>query len=345
MLQVALIGYGLAGKVFHAPLIKATPGLNLKHVIASDQAKVHADWPEVAVSARLEDVLADPATDLVVIATPDHLHKPQALAALQAGKHVVVDKPLAPSLADAREIAACAAAQNRVLAVFHNRRWDADFLTLQRLISEGALGEIVQFESHFDRLRPVSQDRWKDHRAAGLWQDLGPHLVDQALQLFGMPIAVFADLATQREGGPAPDYAHVLLRYPRTRAILHMSQSTHASSLRFAVHGTAGSYIKHGLDHQEDQSKDGMTPDDARWGADPEPGALTRFQADGALTDTVVPNARGDYLQFYATLAKAIRGEAPDPVPPDQALAVMTIIEAGRISTAERREILIGDVL
>ena len=334
--RVALIGYGLAGKAFHAPLIRATLGLELIAVISSRTAEIAADLPGVAVLETLERALDDPAVDLVVIATPDQLHHPQALAALSAGKHVVVDKPFAPSLPEAREMAAQAERAGKLLAVFHNRRWDADFLTLKDLIVSGELGEIRQFESHFDRFRPAAGDRWKDRRASGVWQDLGPHLVDQAIQLFGMPSAVLADLAVQRPGGTAFNYAHVLLDQGPVKTILHMTQSAVANSLRFAVHGTRGSYVKHGLDPQEDQSKAGIAPGDADWAIDPLEGELTRSLADGTTRTEAVANQRGDYLAFYRKLRTAIADGGTNPVPPEQALKVMAILAAGSESAVEQ---------
>ena len=339
--RIALVGYGLAGKVFHAPLIGATDGLALAAVVSRDADKVHADVPGVPVVGDLGEVLGDAAIDLVVIATPDALHGQQALAALGAGKHVLIDKPFAPTLAEARQVAARAAERGRLAAVFQNRRWDADFLTLRRLIAEGALGEIVQFESHFDRYRPGLTGLWKERRDAGVWQDLGPHLVDQALQLFGLPQAVTLDLGIQRPGGPAPDYAHALLRYDRLRVILHMSQLIQASSLRFAVHGTGGSYIKHGLDPQEAQAKAGLTPQDAGWGVDQLPGQLVRVGEDGLEHASTPASARGDYRRIYEGLRDAVLGRAPNPVPPEQAIAVMQVLDAGRVSAAERREIIL----
>lgn len=338
-LRVALIGYGLAGKVFHAPLIRATDGLTLACMVSSDAAKVHADIPGMAVSGDLGAVLADPAIDLVVIATPDHLHADHALAALDAGKHVVIDKPFAPRLDEARSIAAKAQACGKMLTIFHNRRWDGDFLTVKRLIADGTLGEVVQFESHFDRLRPVVQNRWKDRRDGGVWQDLGPHLIDQALVVLGMPDAVTADLAIQRSGGHAADYAHVTLHYPKARAILHASQSTHDGALRFAVHGTQGSFIKMGLDPQEQQSVQGLTPGDAAWGVDHQPGRLTRQDSDGAAHVSSVATHRGDYPAFYAAVRDAILGRGANPVPPEQALNVMAVLEAGLASAAQGRTI------
>jgi predicted dehydrogenase len=337
--RVALAGYGLAGKVFHAPLIEATEGLRLVTVVSSDPAKVHADLPGAAVAPDLGEALRDPAIDLVVIATPDALHAEQALAALDAGKSVVIDKPFAPTLAEAEAVAARAAERGLMVSVFHNRRWDADFLTLRRLIAEGALGEIVQFESHFDRYRPQRTGLWKERRDAGVWQDLGPHLVDQALQLFGLPDGVAADLGVQKAGGVSPDYAHVLLRYGARRVILHMSQLAPAHGLRFAVHGTRGSYIKHGLDVQEGQSRAGLKPQAADWGRDPLPGRLVRVGEDGPEPEAEIANARGAYPRFYEGVRDAVLGRAANPVPPDEALAVMRVLEAGRVSAAERREV------
>jgi len=338
-LSVALIGYGLAGRAFHAPLVRATGGLELACVVSSDTAKVHADLPDVAVRPDLAAVLGDPAIDLVVIATPDALHREHALAALDAGKHVVVDKPFAPDLGSARAIADRAQGSGQVLSVFHNRRWDADFLTLRQVIEAGDLGEVVQFESHFDRYRLHVRETWKDHRAGGVWQDLGPHLVDQALCLFGLPEAVSADLAVFRDGASGPDYAHVVLRYAARRVILHMSMLAPDNGLRFAVHGTHGSFIKHGLDVQEPQALAGKSPRDADWGLDPIAGTLTRVDNQGGLSVSTVANRRGAYPDYYARLRDAILGDGPNPVTAGQALDVMRVIEAGLTSAREGRAV------
>lgn len=334
MHRIALIGFGLAGKVFHAPLIAATPGLDLAAVVTSRANEVAASYPSTQVLSTLEPVLADRSIELVVLATPDHLHAPQALAALDAGKHVVIDKPLAPTLAEAQAIAARAAERGCMLSVFHNRRWDADFLTLRRLIDEDALGEITAFESRFDRFRPEPGTRWKDNRSGGVWQDLGPHLVDQTLALFGRPQAISADLAVLRPGGQAIDHATVLLRYPGRRVVLHMSMLLPEHGLRMAVHGRKASFVKHGLDRQEEQSKGGMRPDHNDWGLDPVPGQLTL--ADGTVR--AVAPVRGDYPAYYRAIAAALAGEGPMPVSAEEALAVMDVIAAGTISNTERRE-------
>lgn len=337
---VAIVGYGLAGQTFHAPLIAATPGLRLTAVVSSRPEAVHADLPDVEVLPDLNSALAREDIRLIVVATPDALHADQSIAALKAGKSVVVDKPFAATLADAEAVAAVAAQAPGVFSVFQNRRWDADFLTLRRLIAEGELGEIAVFESHYDRFRPAVTDRWKDKRDGGVWADLGPHLIDQAVQLFGTPVGVYADLQAQRQGATAIDYAHVLLRYDRLRVILNMGHLAAESGLRYVVHGTGGSFVKHGLDAQEGQSKAGLRPGDADWGLDPSPGVLTRI-VDGQSDRTTPSPERGDYPAFYAAMRDAIRGDGPPPVPADQALTTMRIIDAGLKSSTERREIAV----
>jgi predicted dehydrogenase len=326
-LHVALVGYGYAGRTFHAPLIAATPGLALRTVVSSNPAKVRADLLDAHV-ATLDEALADPEIDLLVIATPDPLHAPQAIAALRAGKHVVVDKPFAPTLAEAEAVAAEAERAGRVLSVFHNRRWDSDHLTLRRLIQQGTLGEIVHYESHFDRFRPDVLDRWRERPGAGLWRDLGPHLLDQALQLFGPPDSVQADLAHQRPGARAPDWFHVLLRYDRLRVILHASVLTPVPGPRLVVHGTRGSFVKHGLDPQEEELKAGRRPDGAGWGVDGSLGILSLAGEGGVVSEAPFESVPGDYRAFYAGVRDCIVSGGPNPVPPAQALSVMRLLEA-----------------
>ena len=338
-LKVALVGYGYVGKTFHAPLIAATPGLELHTVVSSDATKVRADFPDVpVVAADLIRALADPAIDLVVLATPDALHASQAHAALDAGKHVVIDKPFTVTLEEARAVAAHAEKAGLLLSVFQNRRWDSDFLTLQALIDRGHLGEVLQYESHFDRFRPLVRDRWREKPGAGVLLDLGPHLIDQALVLFGMPQAVYADIAVQKDGGVAGDYFHLLLRYPRLRVLLHASQMTQATNLRMAVHGTGGSFIKSGLDAQEAHLKAGMKPGAPGYGEDPRPGVLIQLEDDEPVSTAVQP-LPADYRVYYAGIRDAITAGAPNPVSPQEALRVMEVIDAAQRSAEQRREI------
>ncbi|HEX7882233.1 MAG TPA: oxidoreductase [Afipia sp.] len=328
---VGLIGYGLGGRVFHAPFIQATDGLALRAVVSRDPAKVLGKLPGVAVFPSVDELLAQDGIDLVVVSSPDALHAEHAIAALRAGKHVVVDKPFATTLADARLITETADRAGKMVTVFHNRRWDADFLTLQRLIAEGRLGRIVHFESHFDRWRPEAAAVWKEAREGGSWLDLGPHLVDQALCLFGKPEAVTADIATMREGAPAPDWFHAVLHYPGMRAVLHSSKLAADHRLRFAVHGTGGSWIKHGLDTQEGAIVAGALPGDANLGCDP---VLGMFSQAG-YRELPVANERGNYGLFWQGLARALQWDEPNPVPVNEALSVMEVLQAGLESTAK----------
>jgi predicted dehydrogenase len=342
-IRVALVGYGFAGKVFHAPLIAAVDGLVLDTVVSQRPRDVHADLPGARVAASLDEVCDDATIDLVVIATPNIVHAAQADRALRAGRHVVVDKPFTVTVADAEQVIATAAEHDRLLSVFHNRRWDADFRTTSQLITDGTLGDIVQFESHFDRFRLEVRDRWRERAApgAGLWYDLGPHLLDQAVLLFGMPIGISADFAIQRIGGVTDDYFHVTLRYERLRVLLHASTLVADNARRFAVHGTGGSFVKHGMDPQEAALKAGLSPRADRWGVDPNPGSLTQIVGGEAIS-TVIGGLPGAYGAYYEGIRDAIWHGTANPVPAVEALQVMRLVEAGCASANTRSEVLLG---
>ncbi len=343
-LQVGLIGYGYAGKTFHAPLIAAVPELALAAVASSDAAKVHADWPGVAVHASPAELIARDDLDLVVIATPNDTHFPLARDALLAGRHVVVDKPFTVKLDDARALVTLARERGRVLSVFHNRRWDGDFLALKKLVDDGALGRVVEMDSRHDRWRPEVRQRWRESAGpgAGLWFDLGPHLVDQALQLFGHPRAISLERDLVRDGALADDWFHAHLRYDRLHVHLHAGMLAAASAPRFAVHGTGGSFVKEGLDAQEDALKAGARPTwppQAGWGVDRGRAVLVTRTGDGRVLETPVALEQGAHQAYFAAIASAIRGDGANPVPPEQALAVMELIELGIRSADERREL------
>jgi len=342
-LNAALVGYGFAGKTFHAPFLSTTPDLSLSWVVSRDAAKVQADLPDCRVGS-LEEVLSDDSVDLVVIATPNDTHAPLARQALLAGKHVVIDKPFALDLAEAQALVELAEKQQRLLSIFHNRRWDGDFLTVRRLLAEGALGQIAQFESHFDRYRPEVRQRWREAGGpgSGLWFDLGPHVLDQALQLFGQPDWLQADLAGQRPSALADDYFHVVLgygeRYGELRVVLHGSCLVSATMPRFVIHGSQGSFVKFGMDVQEDQLKQGKRPPAADWGVDGEPGQLSRI-VDGQLQQRLVVGEAGDYGAYYRGVCAAIKGEESNPVPACEALAVMALLDLARQSHLEGKRL------
>ena len=352
-LRVALIGYGNAARIFHAPLIHGTPALQLAVVCSSKPAAVQADWPGTAVAATAQQAFDDPQVDLVVIATSNESHYGLARAALAAGKHVVVDKPCTVTLAQTHDLLQCAHQQGRVLTVFQNRRWDADFLSLQAVLATGVLGRIVLFESHFDRHRPVVPARWReqDLPGSGLWFDLGSHLVDQCLQLFGMPDDLMLDLACQRDGAQVNDYFHATLRYgsryPGLRALLHGSTLVPERGPRFVVHGTKGSFVKYGLDVQEDALKAGIRPDPGAangptaWGHDPAPGRITLPTAQGAEV-SVAPQIAGNYFAFYAQLAAHVQGrEARPAVCPADVEQAMRLLTLGETSAAQGRFVVV----
>ncbi len=224
--------------------------MRLAAVSSSNADKVLADWPDVKVAANPAAVINDPAVQLVVIPTPNETHFPLAKQALLAGKHVIVDKPFTVTLSQAQELRLLAENSKVVLSVFHNRRWDSDFLTVQQLVRDGILGDVLYFESHYDRFRLEVMKRWREQPGAGsgIWYDLGPHLIDQALVLFGMPVAINVDLALLRPGALTDDYFHATLTYPQRRVVLHGSMSAAAQTPRYTLHGTKGSFVKFGLD-------------------------------------------------------------------------------------------------
>ena len=329
-LRVGLIGYGFAGKTFHAPLLGTTPGLVLAAIASSKPDEAHADWPDVTVYATPADLISASDIDLVVLATPNDTHYPLAQAALATGKHVVVDKPFTLTVAEAEALKTQAEQAQCVLSVFHNRRWDADFLGLQQLVASGRLGRITEFTSRFDRYRPLVRPRWREAAVlgAGIWYDLGPHLIDQALTLFGLPDAVSADLSMRRDGAQAIDDALAVLHYADKRVVLGASCLVSGGTPRYLVHGTLGSFEKYGLDVQEDQLKAGGRPGMADWGHDPRAGRLHTWRSDMATVEDLYMPA-GDYPAYYAAVRDAINGTAPNPVTAAQAINVMRIIEAG----------------
>jgi scyllo-inositol 2-dehydrogenase (NADP+) len=321
VIRVGLAGYGLGGAVFHAPLIRATEGLELAAVMTSR-----------GVPGAVRDygaLLA--ACDLVVIASPNRTHFPLAKAAMEAGKDVVVDKPFAVTLHEADALIALAAERGRMLTVFHNRRWDGDFLTVRKMLAR--LGEVGLFEAHWDRFRPAIKPGWREvpEPGAGLVADLAPHLVDQALLLFGTPGAVCADILAQRAEAQVDDYFELRLEYGAMRVVLAASTLVAEPRPRFAVHGRGGSFVKHGLDPQEAALKAGADPRDA--GRDLRDGVFTAPEGKREI----VPTESGRYLTFYEAVAAAVRGEGPPPVDPLDAREGLRILDLARRSARDGR--------
>ncbi|HYC31432.1 MAG TPA: oxidoreductase [Gemmatimonadales bacterium] len=337
---VGIIGFGYATRTFHAPLLRATPGFRLVAVASSRPAAVRAALPDVEVVSGPAELERVAGLDLVVIATPNETHAVLAEAALRAGRRVVVDKPFTITTAEARRLGEVARASERLLAVFQNRRWDSDFLTVREAVRQGLLGRLVAFESRFDRFRPEVRDRWREGSGpgAGLLYDLGPHLLDQALVLFGVPDSVQAAVARQRAGARTDDYFHLVLRYGEWLVVtLQAGSLVSGGSARFTLHGDRASLVKRRSDLQEDQLRNGMVPGTPGWGTDPDDGVLY----DGATGETrAFPTLPGDQRGFYTSLRDALLGRAPNPVPPEQGATVIALIEAARRSEAEGRRVV-----
>lgn len=323
MLSVGIAGFGLAGSVFHAPLVAATDGLQLCTVMTRSVERAshaQASHPGVRVVSDL-DALLD-AIDILVVATPNSSHVPIALAGLARGLAVVVDKPLAPSVTEGKRLLDAGGR----LTVFQNRRWDGDFLTVQRLLADGALGDITRFESRFERFRPeVDPGRWREHanpgEGGGLLLDLGTHLVDQAVQLFGAPVAVYGEVHTRRAGARVEDDAFIALEHPNAvRSHLWMSLVAPVRGPRLRLSGLRTGFVSDGLDPQEVQLAEGMRPGDPAYGVAP----------DGRLGDEQLELERGRYEDFYAGVRDWARGTAPAPVDPADSLRVLEILEAAK---------------
>ncbi|GAA2422050.1 Gfo/Idh/MocA family protein [Streptomyces coeruleofuscus] len=345
-LRVGLVGYGLAGSVFHAPLIAATEGLVLDTVVTSNperQQQARAEFPDVRLTAG-PDELFDRAgeLDLIVVASPNKTHVPLATAALEAGLPVVVDKPVAGTAAEARELAALAEERGLLLSVFQNRRWDNDFLTLHKLVTEGELGDVWRFESRFERWRPKPKGGWRESgdpaEIGGLLYDLGSHVVDQALVLFGPAAAVYAESDIRRPGAETDDDTFIAITHTNgVRSHLYASATTAQLGPRFRVLGSAAGYVKYGLDPQEAALRDGHRPGPG-WGVEPESlwGRVGSGESPVTGGGRPEPTLPGDYPAYYAAVAKALLEGAPNPVTALEAAAALDVLEAARRSAREK---------
>ncbi len=361
-IQVAVIGFGLAGRVFHAPFVSAIPGLQLSAIVQRRGDEASKAYPNVRILRSVEEALDDSAIQVIVVATPNETHYSLAKQALLAGKHVVVDKPFAATSAEARELAGIARQRKLVIAPFHNRRWDGDFLTVRKILSSGELGRLVTYESHFDRFRPLPREAtWKEsgNDANGLLFDLGPHLIDQALVLFGTPAAVTASVRRDRDTTDIEDAFDITLHYPRKPestasfadrgGLLAHCRSTMLAAEpapRFLLHGTKGSFRKYGVDPQEPALVGGarvppmndprpwLAEDPSAWGTL----AIAPNPADpGHLIRTPVRTEPGDYRGYYANIRDAINGTAALNVTPEDGYRVIKLLELARQSSREGR--------
>ncbi len=348
MIRVGLVGFGLAGRVFHAPLITAVEGLQLAAVVERTARNAEAAYPGITTYPSLEAMLGDVTLELIVVATPDNLHVAHAHQVLEAGRHVVVDKPVAATAKEVAGLMSGAAKAERMLIPFHNRRWDSDFRTIQKLLHEEKLGRIVALESTFDRWRPHPRlDKWQEDGSTpgGVLTNLGTHLADQALTLFGLPETISAELSIEREGGAAIDAFTVRLYYPGRTVMLGSNYLAAQPRPRFRVRGTQGNFVKWGLDPQEERLKAAGRVVEPDWGMEPAStwGTVAvepKGDPAGSMVTYPLRPIPGDYRLYYAGVRDAILGKAAPPVQAADAWRVAQLLEWAIASSAERRAIV-----
>ena len=339
--NTGIAGYGNGGRLFNATIIDSVEGFRITRIMTTDENKIAAareDFPEAAVVSSFTDIIRDPEIDLVVITTPNHFHLDLAKKALKAGKHVVVEKPFTVTTEEADELIELATKKSLVLSVNHNRRWDSDFLTVKKVVEGKKLGEIVDYEAHFDRFRNEVSNGWKEDKenpGSGILYDLGSHLIDQALTLFGPPKEIYADLRKQRKSAAVHDNFEVLLYYPNLKVTLKASALVKAKGPTYSLHGTKGSFSKYGIDSQEEMLKSGLKPN-GNWGWGQESqeiwGKLDVLEESGTVESEI-----GDYRKFYQNIYDAITNNADLEVKPEQAREVIRVIELAIKSSTEKR--------
>ncbi|WP_029038810.1 Gfo/Idh/MocA family oxidoreductase [Salinimicrobium xinjiangense] len=342
-LHTAFVGYGPGGRIYNAPILSSVPGFRIDMILTSSSKNVKAarnDFPKAEIVGDYNKILNNKDIDLVVLVLPNHLHYEYAKQALEAGKHVLVEKPFTTHVWEANELIKLAYDNNLVLSVNHNRRWDSDFLTVKKVLENGLLGKVVEYEAHFDRFRNEVKSGWKENKdlpGGGILYDLGSHLIDQAVTLFGLPREIFADIRIQREGAEVPDNFELLLFYPGLKVTLKAGMLVKEKGSTYSVFGTKGSFIKYGADVQEEDLKQGKKPEDeSEWGKEPQEiwGKLNTVEEEKK-----VESEHGNYRRVYEGLYEAISLGNDPAVTAEQARDVIRIIEAAQRSMDERRVI------
>lgn len=329
-INIAIIGYGLSGKVFHAPFIHIHPGFHL-HTIVSSKDEAKGRYPHVRIARSYEEVLSDPAIDLVSICTPNENHYTQAKIALETGKHIILEKPVTPTAAQAQELFAIARKSNRHLFPFQNRRWDGDFLTVRKILDQKLLGKVVEFESRFERYTPfINRASWRytNRIAGGTLYDLGVHLIDQALVLFGKPEAVFCRLFNQRENSIVDDSFDLKLIYPEINVTLKAGVFVREPGTRFSVHGTLGSYVKYGTDPQEEALRNGKMPGGKSWGKEKDVSwGILHTEINGKVIRKRIETEQGNYMDFFENVWQVLRNGMEPVIKQEEVVETLKIIE------------------
>jgi scyllo-inositol 2-dehydrogenase (NADP+) len=342
-IKTALLSYGMSGEIFHAPLLAVNPGFELSMVLQRNSDKARQRYPHTKIARTIDEVISDGGIELVVINTPNDSHYQFATEALESGKHVIVEKPFTVTTKEADSLIALAKKKNRHLTVFQNRRWDGDFMTVKKVVDNKWVGKIAEFELHYDRYRNyIEANTWKEEQGpgSGILFNLGSHMLDQVLVLFGMPLDVDARVGTQRPHGKVEDYYDIRLRYENFHAIVKSSYLVREATPRYILHGTEGSFIKYGIDPQEQALKEGKIPGSAGWGTEEKDlwGKLNT-NVGGLHFEGSVETIAGDYTQFYKNLYEAIRESKPLAVKPEESKNVIQLIEACYESSTSRKAI------
>ena len=345
MVRVGLIGFGLAGQAFHAPVIRGVQGMELACILERRGSRSREKYPDVRTARTINELLSDPTIQLCVIATPNESHFELARACLLAGRDVVVDKPFAPTLAESEQLVQLAKERGGLITVYQDRRWDGDFQTVQKIVRSGRLGKIVEYECRFDRFRlEPKANAWReraDQPGAGVLFDLGPHVIDQALVLFGEPAAITASAFCQRETSQVDDSFDVCLEYPGLRAMARARILAFQPGPHFLIHGTKGSFVKYGMDPQESRLRGENVPNGLDWGADwgEEPEQMWGTLSLLGQPSETIKTERGDYRGFYANVRDAIEKKSPLAVTPEEALRTMRAVILAHKSSRERRTV------
>ena len=341
-IKTGIASYGLSGKAFHAPFIETNEAFELSAICERSKNEASKTYPHVKIVRSFDALLADTSLELIIVNTPDVTHFDYCRAALEAGKHVIVEKPFVFTVAEGEVLIKLAAEKGLMLTVFQNRRWDGDFMTIRKLRDENRLGRIVEYRAAFQRFRPQIAGTWKEKhdRFVGIVYNLGPHLVDQAICLFGKPTGVFAQIKTQRDDSQIDDFCHIILIYPELQVTLTAGMLMKEPIASFVLHGTNGSFVKHGIDPQEDQLRAGMLPTESSYGLDtPENFGTLVYEQNGETIRENVETLQGNYKYYFDAVAESIRKQSDPPVSPTENLLIIRILEAAYQSNEENRVI------
>ncbi|KAB8039685.1 oxidoreductase [Silvanigrella paludirubra] len=346
-INTAIVGFGLSGSTFHAPVFLSVPHFEFKYVVSSKPENIKLKYPNVKVISNFNDLLNLSDLDLIIITTPNNTHYSLAKLALLSGKNVIVDKPFVLKFQEGLELCEIARSKNLFLSVYQNRRWDNGFLTLKKCLSEDLLGEIFNYESYFDRFRPiVSETKWREleGEGTGLLFDLGSHLIDQAIELFGMPEEILADIEMQRNGAKAIDYFKLIFKYKKLRVTIGASSIMSLPRPVLSVHGTKGSFVKYELDPQENELRAGKTPLISNWGEEREGsgGAFVSLLKDEKISESKIKCVPGSYQEYYEKVFQSLINKNQNPVEPLSALNVIKLIELSLESASSKKWIVIN---